>query len=91
MSVCELRKRVGSLRRCGTRRAPRTTSPTFARLKVGQADRTLYTTFETPLSGALAYSGPNASTYALDVLVPQLAAATDDNPATPVTDLSKAA
>jgi len=25
------------------------------------------------------------------VLVPQLAAATDDNPATPVTDLSKAA
>ena len=27
----------------------------------------------------------------LDVLVPQLAAATDDNPATPVTDLSKAA
>jgi len=46
---------------------------------------------ETPLSGALAYSGPNALTYALDVLVPQLAAATGDNPATPVTDLSKAA
>ena len=43
------------------------------------------------LSGALAYSGPNALTYALDVLVPQLAAATDNNPATPVTDLSKAA
>ncbi len=43
------------------------------------------------LSGALAYSGPNALIYALDVLVPQLAAATDDNPATPVTDLSKAA
>ena len=42
-------------------------------------------------SGALAYSGPNALIYALDVLVPQLAAATDDNPATPVTDLSKAA
>jgi iron complex transport system substrate-binding protein len=39
----------------------------------------------------LAYSGPNALTYALDVLVPQLAAATGDNPATPVTDLSKAA
>ena len=47
--------------------------------------------FETPLSGALAYSGPNALTYAPDVLVPQLAAATGDNPATPVTDLSKAA
>jgi len=29
--------------------------------------------------------------YAPDVLVPQLAAATGDNPATPVTDLSKAA
>ena len=66
-------------------------SPTFARLKVVQEDRTLYTTFETPLSGALAYSGPNALTYALDVLVPQLAAATDNNPATPVTDRSKAA
>ena len=66
-------------------------SPTFARLKVVQEDRTLYTTFETPLSGALAYSGPNALLYALDVLVPQLAAATDDDPATPVTDLSKAA
>jgi iron complex transport system substrate-binding protein len=39
----------------------------------------------------LAYSGPNALTYAPDVLVPQLAAATGDNPATPVTDLSKAA
>ena len=33
----------------------------------------------------------DALIYALDVLVPQLAAATDDNPATPVTDLSKAA
>jgi iron complex transport system substrate-binding protein len=29
-------------------------SPTFARLKVVQSDRTLYTAFETPLSGALA-------------------------------------
>ncbi|MBL8927545.1 MAG: ABC transporter substrate-binding protein [Pseudonocardia sp.] len=65
-------------------------SPTFARLKVVQDDRTLYTTFETPLAGALAYSGPNALAYALDVLVPQLAAATDNNPATPVADLSKA-
>jgi iron complex transport system substrate-binding protein len=55
-----------------------------------QEDRTLYTTFETPLSGALAYSRPHALIYALDVMVPQLAAATDDNPATPVTDLSKA-
>jgi iron complex transport system substrate-binding protein len=66
-------------------------SPTFARLDVVTSDRTLYTTFETPLSGALAFSGPNALIYALDLLVPQLAAAADNNPATPVTDLSPAA
>ena len=40
------------------------------------------------LTSLLPRSGPIC---ALDVLVPQLAAATDDNPATPVTDLSKAA
>ena len=66
-------------------------SATFARLDVVRSDRTLYTTFETPLSGALAYSGRNALLYALDVLVPQLAAATDGDPATPVADLSAAA
>ena len=66
-------------------------SPSFSRLKVVQEDRTIYTTFETPLSGALAYSGPNALLYALDMLVPQLAAATDNNPGTPVKDLSNAA
>ncbi|MFI5932990.1 ABC transporter substrate-binding protein [Actinoplanes sp. NPDC051494] len=63
-------------------------SPVFARLKVASEDRTIYTSFETPLSGALAYSGPNALLYALDVLVPQLKAATDGDPATAVTDLS---
>ena len=57
-------------------------SPAFARLDVVTSDRTLYTTFETPLSGALAYSGPNALLYALDLLVPQLAAAAEHNPAT---------
>jgi hypothetical protein len=35
-------------------------SPTFSGLDVVKSDRTLNTTFETPLSGALAYSGPNA-------------------------------
>jgi iron complex transport system substrate-binding protein len=63
-------------------------SPAFARLKVVTQDRTLYTSFETPLSGALAYSGPNALLYALDLLVPQLKNATDGDPATAVTDLS---
>ena len=64
--------------------------PAFARLKVVTEDRTLYTSFETPLSGALAYSGPNALLYALDLLVPQLKNATDDTLATAVTDLSNA-
>jgi iron complex transport system substrate-binding protein len=63
-------------------------SPAFSRLKVVTEDRTLYTSFETPLGGALAYSGPNALLYALDILVPQLKAATDGNPATKVSDLS---
>lgn len=75
----------------GATKAQMLTSPSFARLQVVQQDRTLYTTFQTPLSGALAYSGPNALLYALDVLVPQLAAAADNNPDTPVADLSTAA
>ncbi|UQU63539.1 ABC transporter substrate-binding protein [Couchioplanes caeruleus] len=66
-------------------------SPAFARLKVVKEDRTLYTSFSTPLGGALAYSGPNALLYALDVLVPQLRNATDGDPATAVTDLSEVA
>ena len=66
-------------------------SPAFSRLKVAKEDRTLYTSFSTPLGGALAYSGPNALLYALDVLVPQLKNATDGDPATAVTDLSNAA
>ncbi|MGA5303629.1 ABC transporter substrate-binding protein [Nucisporomicrobium flavum] len=66
-------------------------SPAFARLKVVKEDRTLYTSFSTPLGGALAYSGPNALLYALDVLVPQLRNATDGDPATAVTDLSAVA
>jgi iron complex transport system substrate-binding protein len=49
--------------------------------------RTLYTTFDSPLSGALSYSGPDALLYALDVLVPQLANAVEGRP---VADLSNA-
>jgi ABC-type Fe3+-hydroxamate transport system substrate-binding protein len=50
-------------------------------------DRTLYTTFESHLSGALTYSGPDALLYALDVLTPQLANALNGRP---VADLANA-
>ncbi|GAA3960978.1 ABC transporter substrate-binding protein [Actinoplanes auranticolor] len=66
-------------------------SPAFSRLTVATEDRALYTSFSTPLGGALAYSGPNALLYALEVLVPQLKNATDGDPATKVEDLSNAA
>ncbi|MBB5874154.1 iron complex transport system substrate-binding protein [Allocatelliglobosispora scoriae] len=72
----------------GATKAAMLKSPVFSALKVVQTDRTLYTAFETPLAGALSYSGPEALLYALDVLVPQLANALDMNPATPVADLS---
>ncbi|ORB30305.1 ABC transporter substrate-binding protein [Mycolicibacterium parafortuitum] len=62
-------------------------SPAFARLGVVQQDRTLYTTFESNLSGALTYSGPDALLYALDVLTPQLSNALNGRP---VADLSNA-
>lgn len=62
-------------------------SPAFARLNVVTEDRTLYTSFESNLSGALTYSGPDALLYALDVLVPQLANALNGQP---VADLSMA-
>lgn len=55
-------------------------SPAFARLGVVREDRTLYTTFESNLSGALTYSGPDALLYALDVLTPQLANALNGRP-----------
>lgn len=63
------------------------TSPAFARMNVVRDDRTLYTTFESNLSGALTYSGPDALLYALDVLTPQLANALNGRP---VADLSNA-
>jgi iron complex transport system substrate-binding protein len=62
-------------------------SPAFSRLGVVRDDRTLYTAFESNLSGALTYSGPEALLYALDVLTPQLGNALNGRP---VADLAKA-
>jgi iron complex transport system substrate-binding protein len=62
-------------------------SPVFTGLAVVREGRTLYTSFDSTLSGALSYSGPDALLYALDVLVPQLANAVGGRP---VADLSNA-
>jgi iron complex transport system substrate-binding protein len=62
-------------------------SPAFSRLNVVKDGRTLYTTFDSNLSGALTYSGPRALEYALDKLVPQLSNALNGRP---VADLSNA-
>jgi iron complex transport system substrate-binding protein len=62
-------------------------SPAFARLAVVREGRTLYTTFDSNLSGALTYSGPDALLYAIDKLVPQLSNALSGRP---VADLSYA-
>jgi iron complex transport system substrate-binding protein len=59
--------------------------PAFQRLKVVRDGRTLYAGSDSTLSGALAFSGPNAMLYALDLLVPQLSNAVQGKP---VTDLS---
>ena len=75
----------------GATKADMLARPVFARLKVVAEDRTLYTGFDTPLAGALSYSGPDALLYALEVLVPELAKAADGDPKTAVTDLSDAA
>jgi iron complex transport system substrate-binding protein len=72
----------------GATKADMLKSAVFSRLKVVRQDRAIYTSFDTPLSGALSYSGPDALLYALDVLAPALKAATDGNPATAVPDLS---
>ncbi|GAA3192287.1 ABC transporter substrate-binding protein [Actinocorallia longicatena] len=72
----------------GATKSAMLTSPVFSRLGVVKEDRTIYTAFETPLAGALSYSGPDALLYALDVLVPQLGNAADGDPKTAVQDLS---
>lgn len=60
-------------------------SPAFQRLNVVREGRTLFAGSESTLSGALAYSGPNALLYAVDLLVPQLSNAVQGKP---VADLS---
>jgi iron complex transport system substrate-binding protein len=55
-------------------------SPAFARLGVVRDGRTLYTTFDSNLCGALTYSGPDALLYALGKLVPQLSNALNVRP-----------
>lgn len=61
-------------------------SPAFSRLNVVRDDRTLYTSFDSPLSGALTYSGPYAMLYALDVLTPQLFNALNGRPVANLAD-----
>ncbi|GAB3928664.1 ABC transporter substrate-binding protein [Microlunatus endophyticus] len=55
-------------------------APAFARLSVVTQGRTLYTGFDSRLSAALSYDGPQALLYALDILVPQLANALAGRP-----------
>ena len=71
----------------GATKAQMLKSKVFAGLSVVKEDRTLYTTFESTLAGALSYSGPQALLYALDKLVPQLANALNGRP---VEDLANA-
>jgi iron complex transport system substrate-binding protein len=61
-------------------------SPAFSRLNVVKDGRTLYTSFDSNLSGALTYSGPQALEYALDKLVPQLSNALNGRPVADLTD-----
>ncbi|WP_250035980.1 ABC transporter substrate-binding protein [Paractinoplanes maris] len=72
----------------GATRADMLKSPVFSRLGVVREDRTLYTSFDTALAGALSYSGPDALLYALDKLVPELRNATDGDTATKVNELT---
>jgi iron complex transport system substrate-binding protein len=71
----------------GATKAQMASSPAFTRLGVVAKDRTLYTTFDSPLGGALSYSGPDSLLYAIDKVVPQLANALKGSP---VGDLSNA-
>ncbi|MGU3291583.1 ABC transporter substrate-binding protein [Williamsia sp. M5A3_1d] len=69
----------------GATEAQLASSPAFTRLDVVRQDRTLYTLFDSPLAGALSYSGPDALLYAIEVVVPQLSNALTGKP---VADLS---
>ncbi|MCP2176428.1 ABC transporter substrate-binding protein [Williamsia maris] len=71
----------------GATKSQMAASPAFTRLDVVRDDKTLYTTFDSPLAGALSYSGPNALLYAINVVVPQLSNALTGKP---VADLATA-
>jgi iron complex transport system substrate-binding protein len=64
----------------GATRKQMLTSAPFSHLEVVAEGRTLYTKFDSNLSAALSYDGPQALLYALDVLVSQLANALDGRP-----------
>jgi iron complex transport system substrate-binding protein len=59
--------------------------PAFQRLNVVREGRTLYAGSESTLSGAIAFGGPEAMLYAMDLLVPQIGNALTGKP---VDDLS---
>jgi iron complex transport system substrate-binding protein len=59
--------------------------PAFQRLNVVSEGRTLYAGSESTLSGAIAFGGPEAMLYAMDLLVPQIGNALTGKP---VDDLS---
>jgi iron complex transport system substrate-binding protein len=61
--------------------------PAFQRLNVVKDGRTLYAGSDSTLSGAIAFSGPNAMLYSLNLLVPQIGNALTGKP---VEDLSNA-
>jgi iron complex transport system substrate-binding protein len=61
--------------------------PAFQRLNVVKDGRTLYAGSDSTLSGAIAFGGPDAMLYAIDLLVPQLGNALTGKP---VEDLSNA-
>jgi iron complex transport system substrate-binding protein len=62
-------------------------APAFQRLPVVRDGRTLYAGSDSTLSGAIAFHGPDAMLYALNLLVPQLSNALTGKP---VADLSNA-
>ena len=70
----------------GATRSQLASSPAFTRLNVVREDRTLYTLFDSPLAGALSYSGPDALLYAIKVVVPQLSNALTGKPVADLAD-----
>lgn len=64
----------------GATREQMAASPVFTQLAVVSSGRTLYTSFDSSLAGALSYSGPDALLHALDVLVPPLTEAAAGGP-----------